>query len=369
MTIHLNENIKRLRLERGLTQEKLAEHLGVTFQSVSRWERGEAYPDITMLTCLAGFFSVTTDELLGFGKAQNEEKARQYIEMYDNMKLNEQGEVFEQYLKAVKQFPADFRILVRFMELLQQEKLFGNSAKALSGDEWKKTSREIHRIYESIQNHCTDDSIRIRAKRIMISHLMWKYDCISDEKRKYHTNKKWLNQAREIVDTLPSIRDSRELSAICEDSESYFSAKAKALSEIIYLLFEESFGFCLEYPPKKRLDIFIHCTELMKLLFPNGNYGKNMMHMLYSLGHIGHLYHQCADDEKALKHLKIAAEYAKEIDSKPDERQKLMCHYNFGPEYRESTACEFMKLVMSEHYPLSDEFKSKNEFTDIINSL
>lgn len=56
MTIHLNENIKRLRLERGLTQEKLAEHLGVTFQSVSRWERGEAYPDITMLTCLAGFF-------------------------------------------------------------------------------------------------------------------------------------------------------------------------------------------------------------------------------------------------------------------------------------------------------------------------
>ena len=42
MTIYLSENIKRLRLEKELTQETLSEFLGVTSQSVSNWERGES---------------------------------------------------------------------------------------------------------------------------------------------------------------------------------------------------------------------------------------------------------------------------------------------------------------------------------------
>ena len=56
MTIYLSENIKRLRRENNLTQETLAEFLGVTFQSVSNWERGESYPDITILPEIASFF-------------------------------------------------------------------------------------------------------------------------------------------------------------------------------------------------------------------------------------------------------------------------------------------------------------------------
>ena len=61
MTVYLGENIKKLRREKELTQETLAEFLGVTFQSVSNWERGESYPDITMLPEIAGFFKVSVD--------------------------------------------------------------------------------------------------------------------------------------------------------------------------------------------------------------------------------------------------------------------------------------------------------------------
>ena len=84
MTIYLSENIKRLRREKELTQETLAEFLGVTFQSVSNWERGESYPDITMLPEIAGFFKVSVDELLGVNRVEDEAEITKELETYDN---------------------------------------------------------------------------------------------------------------------------------------------------------------------------------------------------------------------------------------------------------------------------------------------
>ena len=52
MNIYFSENIKQLRKERDLTQEALADFLGVSFQAVSKWERGESYPDIEILDML-----------------------------------------------------------------------------------------------------------------------------------------------------------------------------------------------------------------------------------------------------------------------------------------------------------------------------
>ena len=66
MTLKLHENIKRFRRERGLTQEKLAEALGVTVGAVSKWENGNNTPDIIMLGILADFFDVSVDVLIGY---------------------------------------------------------------------------------------------------------------------------------------------------------------------------------------------------------------------------------------------------------------------------------------------------------------
>lgn len=65
----LNENIKALREEKGMTQAELAEALFVTPQSVSRWEKGQAYPDIEKLPLLSELFGVSVDELLGVSQA------------------------------------------------------------------------------------------------------------------------------------------------------------------------------------------------------------------------------------------------------------------------------------------------------------
>ena len=59
----IGENIRALRLRKGLTQEQVAQQLGVTYQAVSKWENGTNTPDIALLPEIAAFFGVTIDGL------------------------------------------------------------------------------------------------------------------------------------------------------------------------------------------------------------------------------------------------------------------------------------------------------------------
>lgn len=364
MTIYFGENLKRLRKEKDLTQENLADFLGVAYQTVSKWERGENYPDITTLISISLFFNISIDDLLGVDKVQKEQKINEYLKLYDDMKIKDLSLTFSKFQEAVKEFPGDFRILIRYMELLYEVKGFVQG-------EYKDISKEIASIYEKIQNHCTDDNIRIRSKVIMISHLLTLYHCIPNEEGKYRVHKEYLDHAEEIVSTLPSINDTKELMlmSLAFDTENYNITHRNALEELLFILQDTLFGYSYNYKPEKRLEIFKHIQGLINLIFNDGNYGKNCVNRLYNYGHMGHLYHQIGDDENALKYLKITVEYAKELDDNPNISEKAMRHYNFGPIYRETNLSQFMKIVMTEHYPLSDEFKSKPEFKEIIDIL
>ena len=64
--LKINETIKAKRKERDLTQEELANILGVTKAAVSKWETAESYPDISMLPQIAQLFHITMDELFGY---------------------------------------------------------------------------------------------------------------------------------------------------------------------------------------------------------------------------------------------------------------------------------------------------------------
>ena len=67
------QRIITLRKELSMTQEQLAQELGITAQAVSKWETGQSYPDITLLPKLAEVFHVRVDELLGVAQQQDEE--------------------------------------------------------------------------------------------------------------------------------------------------------------------------------------------------------------------------------------------------------------------------------------------------------
>ena len=61
--MEIGNQIKSLRLRRGITQEAMAQHFGITPQAISKWERGAAAPDIEMLPAISAYFGVTIDEL------------------------------------------------------------------------------------------------------------------------------------------------------------------------------------------------------------------------------------------------------------------------------------------------------------------
>ncbi|WP_223829687.1 helix-turn-helix transcriptional regulator [Paenibacillus arenilitoris] len=64
----VGRNIAKLRKESGITQMGLADRLGISYQAVSNWERGETMPDISKLPLIAEVFDVSIDEILDEGK-------------------------------------------------------------------------------------------------------------------------------------------------------------------------------------------------------------------------------------------------------------------------------------------------------------
>ena len=77
--MEMGKEIRRLREERGITQEGLAEALHVTAQSVSKWERGTSMPDVQMLPQIAVYFGITIDQLFAMTPVQQMERMENRI--------------------------------------------------------------------------------------------------------------------------------------------------------------------------------------------------------------------------------------------------------------------------------------------------
>lgn len=155
MTICIGENIRHLRVTKNLTQEDLADFLGVSFQAVSKWERGLAYPDITTLPLLADFFSVTVDELLGTSHDGIDQRITAILAEYEsllgradpgaNAKKNALAKA------AYDEFPHDWRII----DLYRHSLICGRDA-----EDYGDTKPTIRRLCEKILVGCPDESIR-----------------------------------------------------------------------------------------------------------------------------------------------------------------------------------------------------------------
>ena len=116
MNLSLPSNISKLRKEHSMTQEQLAEALGVTFASVSKWERGVATPELNLIAEMADLFGVSLDALVGFevlnGGVDAIEKR-----IHDLQRQKKYDEAIIEAEKALLRYPNDFRIVYRSGEL------------------------------------------------------------------------------------------------------------------------------------------------------------------------------------------------------------------------------------------------------------
>ena len=83
MKLIIGENIRNFRKKNDLTQEALADRLGVTYQSISRWENGTTYPDLELIPAIAEVLAVTVDELLGMPQIEKEKRA---VQTFDELR-------------------------------------------------------------------------------------------------------------------------------------------------------------------------------------------------------------------------------------------------------------------------------------------
>jgi len=110
MNVSLADNLKELRKAKGVSQEKFADYLGVSYQAVSKWENGITSPDILLLPDIARYYGITVDELLQVEQIDAdkyfEECCSKAEELYRNGK---RSEIIPLWLEAYKKLPNDIR--------------------------------------------------------------------------------------------------------------------------------------------------------------------------------------------------------------------------------------------------------------------
>ncbi len=110
---HIGLKIKELRKKNDMTQEKLAEYLGVSFQAVSKWETGVAAPDLSLIVPLSRLFCVSTDELFGLSETKEDPRMAQLREQWgDTWDSGDTEKRYEIAKAAVKEYPGNFEFLI-----------------------------------------------------------------------------------------------------------------------------------------------------------------------------------------------------------------------------------------------------------------
>ena len=151
MTVQLGKKIRELRKKRGISQEVLAQYLGVTFQAVSKWENGTAMPDVPLIPALASFFGVSTDELFDYNRLEAEKKVEEICWEASKFRQSDPPRSEAMLREGLKQFPGN--------EIILNNLLYTMSA--------PERGEEMIRICKTLIAETRDDSVKYDALRIL----------------------------------------------------------------------------------------------------------------------------------------------------------------------------------------------------------
>ena len=286
----MKDTLRILRQQKNVTQEALAKHLGITPQSVGKWERGEGLPDITLLPNIALYFDVTVDELLNVDQARIEEKIAAYHE--ESMGYKNKGETDKDvamWERAYAEFPNDCRVMHGLMYALEMGPALRDPVEA--------TQCVISLGKEILQNS-TDTKLREGA----IQCLCLAYKRIGD-----------IENALYYAEMGGNMHVSREnlRAHVLEGEEGI-----KACQQYIATMLHDAAGTANrmvlkgEFVPEEEIAIYQFGIDLMELLFADGNAGFYAHDLSWRYFAIARIYAEAGDRDNTLAALEQSVKYA-----------------------------------------------------------
>jgi len=130
MVLSIGGNIKKLRAEKGVTQEQLAEHLAITYQSVSKWENNITVPDLYLIPKIAEYFDIFIDELFKPNMVGYKNTAQRLLAVYEQTGKKEDFDKADKaYEKIFSEEKAD-GVDKRLYGILNEYRSYALAAKA-----------------------------------------------------------------------------------------------------------------------------------------------------------------------------------------------------------------------------------------------
>jgi len=282
MEINLKDTLKSLRQLKNVTQEALAEHLGITQQSVGKWERGEGFPDITLLPKIALYFNVSIDDLLNVGQARIEEKIKEYTEQAKIFEKN--GDIDARialWEKAYAEFPNSHFVM---------EKL--KTAIGVSCP-WPYPKDKADRMI-SLANRILDESTDIKLRESSIFSMCSIYESWGDtEKALYYAD---------MCGSMYYCRESMRASVL--KGEEGIKESQSCLLQYIFCASQEAINSNNYFSDEDEIKSVQFSIDLLNLLFSDGNYGGYAFDMSWRYSLIARAYARMSNAEKSLDALR-----------------------------------------------------------------
>ena len=211
MNINIGGNLRKLRLDKGLTQEQLAEVFGVSAQAVSRWENNSAYPDITLLPGIAMFYEKSIDEIIGMDAIRREERLYKVHGEVNRLVISGETKAAAELIRDnLRLFPNDSGLLMALGETL-----------AHMDDE--KSVEEAISVGERVLKN---GEVSMKARCTTTVNLIYLYLKAGRDAA-----------AKELVGSLPHIWEAREMimPEVSEDEEYTEALKRVVVKALVFL--------------------------------------------------------------------------------------------------------------------------------------
>ena len=319
MNVKIGKHIKELRNRDGVTQDALAEALGVTGQAISKWENENGYPDIEYITPIANFFNVTIDQLFGHDRSESENKINEYCEKLDELHRNwaDVNTRIDLARQALAEFPAEEKLLVRLATALWEKWsddasdecfLFVDGKTVYNFDKVRATEgwEEPAQIMEKLLATSIDDKIRSECRDILIRL----YGNIGEKEKVY-----------KLAEYCPDCKAANLFAAF----NGIYEKEARENSQI---LLQDALLKLRVHLPRQTKDLTLKAKaiektiELHKFVFDDGNYA--FLHVKME-----HLYIDYADVllqqerfDEVFSALENAYDHAKKFDAYLDKLHK-----------------------------------------------